>query len=67
MAFRGGDDVRFLPLSGGSTLNNSTCGVEKQFFDRPCVTRDVLSVRMIRYTTTLRVLLWYITINPRYE
>ena len=30
MAFRGGDGVKYPPpLSGGSTLNTSTCGVEK--------------------------------------
>ena len=47
MAFGGGGGVRHPPLSGGSKLNSSTCGVEKKistpgltdlFFDQFTVT-----------------------------
>ena len=30
MAFGGGDGVRYLPMLGGSELNNLTCGVGKK-------------------------------------
>ena len=35
MAFGGGDGVRSPPLSGGSELNDLTCGVEKKLIGHP--------------------------------
>ena len=53
MAFGGGDGVRYPPpLSGGSKLNNLTCGVEKKKFGHPRCTSHFTAIYNLRFVSS---------------